>query len=596
MASDVEQTDWDARVRRSRAPDAHARIEHVVVLMLENRAFDQMLGLAGVGSSGLLDSAGRIASGYANVASVNGQVREFAASAGAPYVIPVEQIDQRGYGGPGHSFPDATEQIYGSAVAPRPLPAAAPMSGFVQSYARELVEQVRIEDPTPEQLRVPMQAFTPEQLPVLCALAREFCTCDHWFCEVPGPTQPNRLYVHAGTSAGFAHNAWWESFEETTIYEELDKVGRDWGVFYFDLCDTDCFPRIKRRAQVEPFGNFYGRVADGSLPSYSFLCPRFDESRDSAQPPNSEHAPYDVRNGENLIADVYEALRASPLWQRTALIITYDENGGYYDHVAPPTGVSNPDGLCSPTAADRAAAAADERRCGYLLRADYVFDFTRLGPRVPTVLVSPLIPRGTVLSRRLQHTSIFATLRDIYGVGVLTRRDAQASSFADVFSLAVPREDAPRTLKRPPPVAPPGVDTLAAPLTYQQLEMWPMLAHLDGHPDSGKVTDPPPTRGAAADYIQERIVAHNAFHRARRRAATYEIVRTGPEAFVWRLVDGEGRALAQSTRAHTTQADAEADIAALRDVAPYARQIVSSGGAREAGPGRRAAHRTRSRR
>jgi phospholipase C len=550
-------------------------VEHFVVLMLENRSFDHMLGLAGVGSSGLLQSPGQVNPAFTNSAQVGGQTRNYPAAAGADYVIAAEQIDRKGFGGPGHSFPDATLQVYGTEVAPDPLPEPAPMSGFAQSYARGLMVDAHISRPTAQQVQVPMLAFTPDKLPVLATLAREFCTCDHWFCEIPGPTQPNRLFVHAGTAAGLAHNVWNESFDDTTIYEELEKVGRDWGVFYFDLRDTDCYPQIKKRARIEPFQSFYGHVSDGTLPAYSFLCPRYNESRDPSQPaPNSQHAPYDVRNGENLIADVYEALRASPLWAKTALIITYDENGGYYDHVSPPIGVSNPDGLTSPTAADRAAAARNARQSGYLLKPDYVFDFTRLGPRVPAVVVSPLIPRGTVIDRRLQHTSIFATLRDIFGVGVLTRRDAEAASFADAFSLPAARDDAPQTLTRPPADDAPAVDTLGAPLTHQQTEMWPLLSHLDGHRDSGKVTEPPATRGEAADYIQERIVAHNTFHRERRRRAAYHVLRVGTGAFTWRLLDETGQELAHAAELYPTEAAAEARIASLRDVAPFARQTT----------------------
>ena len=547
-----------------------AGIEHVVVLMLENRSFDHMLGLAGVGTNGLLQADGTIGPAFGNTA--NGTA--YPAAAGAAYVISTEQIDQKGYGGPGHSLPDATQQVYGARVAPDPLPDPAPMSGFAQGYLNQLKTDARIAAPTDAQVQVPMLAFAPAALPVLSTLAQEFCACDHWFCEVPGPTQPNRLFVHAGTAGGFAHNVWSHPFADTTIYEALEKAGRDWGVYYFDLRDTDSYPQIKKRAQIEPFQSFYGHVSDGSLPAYSFLCPRYNESKDPSQPPpNSQHAPYDVRNGENLIADVYEALRASPIWPSCALIITYDENGGYYDHLPPPTtGVSNPDGLVSPTDTDRAAAAKNPKNNGYLIQPDYDFDFTRLGPRVPTVIVSPLIPKGTVLDRRLQHTSIFATLRDLYGVGVLTKRDAEAVSFADVFSLPAARGDAPAKLARPP-VDAVTAETLAAPLTHQQVEMWPLLSQLDGHRDSGRVVDIPATRGEAADYIRQRIADHNTFHRERRRKAAYQVLRVGDGAYAWRLLDEDGHEIAHSAHMYPTQAAVDARIAAIRDLAPYAREV-----------------------
>src|SRR5262249_58939677 len=106
-------------------------------------------------------------------------------------------------------------------------------------------------------------------------------------------------------------------------------------------------------------------------------------------PPNSQHAPYDVRNGENLIADTYEALRAGPQWEQTLLIVTYDEHGGYYDHVSPPaTNVANPDGLVSPTAYDKKHAQQEPKRNGYLLKPAQQFDFKRLGLRVPAGVAS----------------------------------------------------------------------------------------------------------------------------------------------------------------------------------------------------------------
>lgn len=555
-----------------------ATIEHVVVLMLENRSFDHMLGLYPNSQINGLHGPNGVTLNPAFANSVTGRpaglTTRFPVQAGAAYTIDAEQIDQRGFGGPGHSFPDATLQLFNAAVTPAHA-TVAPLSGFAQNYLNQLISDVHIKAPSDAQISVPMCAFQAGQLPTLWQLAQEFCVCDHWFSEVPGPTQPNRLYVHAATSAGYTHNVWQQPLDIPTVYDALDKAGYDWSVYYFDLRDTDCFPAIKKRVdRVLPFANFLSQAKSGTLPAYNFLCPRYNEANPPEDtPPNSEHAPYDVRNGENLIADVYEALRAGPGWPQTLLIITYDEHGGYFDHVSPPaTGVANPDGINSPTALDLQNAKANPQQYGYLAKPEYVFDFNRLGLRVPTVLVSPWVPSGSVLGSPLQHTSILATLRDLYGIGTLTQRDAQAASFASALSLSSARQDTPTLLNRPP-LIPSGATASLAPLTHQQSEMWPLLSQLDGHPDSGHVVPEPATRAAAASYIAARIAAHDRFHRQRRRKASYAITHNRPGQFGWTLHDETGQPVATSPHTFPSQAAAEASIAQVRDLGPFARQL-----------------------
>jgi len=559
---------------------ANAMIEHVIVLMLENRSFDHMLGLfPNPQINGLFGPGGStINPSYKNtVTGVGaGQSATIPVQTGATYTIDPLQIDKRGFGGPGHAFPDATQQLYDAALAPA-TSQPAPLSGFAQNYFNLLIGDVGIKNPTNAQMAVPMSMFAQGQLPTLWQLAQEFCVCDNWFSEVPGPTQPNRLFAHSGTSCGFTHNVWAQPFVNPTIYQELDKVGRDWCIYYFDLRDSDSFPQIKKRVdRVLPFATFIAQAKAGRLPAYSFLCPRYNEPTVVTDPPpNSEHAPYDVRNGENLIADVYEALRAGSGWPQSLLVITYDEHGGYFDHVPPAnSNVANPDGLMSPTSVDRGQAAANPKKYGYLLQPDYVFDFKRLGLRVPALLVSPWVAAGSVEKTALQHTSIFATLRDLFGVGTITQRDAQAASFAAALNLAAPRNDAPATLNRPP-LTPSSAASESAPLTQQQSDMWPLLSQLDGHRDSGKVVAEPPTGIQAAQYIQERIATHDHFHRERRRKAAFTIRTLPAGKFGWELRDDRGVPVAVSARQYKNARDAEADIARIRDVAPFARQLNS---------------------
>jgi len=173
-------------------------------------------------------------------------------------------------------------------------------------------------------------------------------------------------------------------------------------------------------------------------------------------------------------------------------------------------------------------------------------------------------------STQYQHTSVFATLRDVFGIGALTKRDAQAKSFASVLSLKMPRTDAPATLKRPA-MPPPDPGHLAKPLTDRQADLWPILSHLDGHKDSGKVTTPPRTRAAAQKYIEERLAAHEQFHRMRRRKAVYQV--TGrPGRYSWQLRGDDGVVLAKAPRTYPTRLAVEKVIGRLRDLAPHARQ------------------------
>jgi phospholipase C len=171
--------------------------------------------------------------------------------------------------------------------------------------------------------------------------------------------------------------------------------------------------------------SFLQDVAAGTLPDYSFIEPRYFAL--PGLPANDQHPPHDLRQGEKLIATVYDALRGNPaVWRQCLFVLLYDEHGGYYDHVPPPTTVS-PDGIHSPTTG---------------------FDFTRLGIRVPVILISPWVPKGQVDQRVYDHTSLLATVKELFGLpNFLTQRDAAANRFTDRFlPQARPLADTPMNL------------------------------------------------------------------------------------------------------------------------------------------------------
>jgi phospholipase C len=328
------------------------------------------------------------------------------------------------------------EQLFG---AKTPAQGAVPaMNGFVRNYDEALNHDTG-GNFSKTDLAVVMQSFNNDALPTMTALADNFVLCDAWFSEVPGPTHPNRLYMHAGTSQGFAHNVFQRPFDCATIYELLQRNARTWATYDFDLNEVKHFTRIAD--QIENFRHFsptFGQdVETGKLPDYSFVIPRFSSTHHTES--NDEHAPHDIRWGEHLIADVYETLRANEaVWANSVLVVTYDEHGGFFDHVAPPK-APNPDGLVSPRPDDN-----------FHGQTPPVFAFDRLGVRVPTLIASPWVSKGRVVHDQLQHTSVLRTVRERFGIDqALSKREAAAASLAPILDQKKARQDTPLKLPRP---------------------------------------------------------------------------------------------------------------------------------------------------
>ena len=249
---------------------------------------------------------------------------------------------------------------------------------------------------------------------------------------------PNRLFVQAATSGGYAHNAFGDRFPFRTIYHNLTDAGHTWSVYHQNFDVVMNFTELHYGDSSNPddlnfrdYALFKQDIATGKLAQYSFVNPRFishwgGDITEDVEVANSQHAPCDARPGEALIADVYNSLRASEsVWKKTLLVVLYDEHGGFYDHVPPPTGVPNPDGLVS---------------------TDPVFDFTRLGLRTPALLISPWLPR-MLDSTVYEHSSVLATVKRLFNLpDFLTERDRHANSFEHLFEDARFRHDTPERL------------------------------------------------------------------------------------------------------------------------------------------------------
>lgn len=480
------------------------RIQHVVVLMLENRSFDHFFGFATTPSGQVMENLND--GTFSNLldpakpeSSTNPRIF---AKKQAPFAVHDKE-------GPSHSFEGTNVQLCNNRPGPSP---AHPIenNGFVVSYKSHLLHGTHSVDQ--KVLAEVMTSFGPKQLPAINALARNFCLCDHWFCEVPGPTMPNRMYIHAATSEGYVHNDFGREFKSKTIYELFADAGFDWCTYFHDFNEVLQFSALTK--SPDHFRRFDERweqdVANGDLPAYTFILPRF-VNKDGARA-NSQHAPEDVRFGEHLIADVYDALAANTtLFNQTALIVTYDEIGGFYDHIEPGS-APNPDGQNSPNPDDTATFQVP------------AFSFDRMGLRVPTVIVSPWIPKGIVENRQLQHTSVIKTMIEMFDLaGPLNNRDATAASFADLFQkLSAPRKPSnmPKTLPRPSvanvvvsAVAGIPVDPADEPLDSLGKEWLEGLIKLTAkspalHAAAAAVpAATPATQGATSEFAEQRLKA-----------------------------------------------------------------------------------------
>lgn len=479
------------------------RIKHVVVLMLENRSFDHMFGFSNAPASQTIENlVGKNLSNLIDPSKPESSANpKIPAAKNAPFAVHDKE-------GPSHSFNGTNVQLCNDRSGPSPQ-SPVRNNGFVRNYRDHLLQGTHNVDKN--KLAEVMKSFSPTQLPAINALARNFCLCDHWFCEVPGPTMPNRMYIHAATSEGYVHNAFDREFTSKTIYQLFDAAGHSWATYFHDFNEVLQFSALSKTP--DHFRRFDERwksdVTNGKLATYSFILPRFMNKTDA--PANSQHAPEDVRFGENLIADVYDALAANqPLFNETVLIVTYDECGGFYDHIAP-AAAPNPDGQNSPNPDDTASFQVP------------TFKFNRLGLRVPTLIVSPWIQKGIIENRNLQHTSVIKTMSEMFGLaGPLNKRDKSAASFADLFKkLDAPRPatDMPKTLPRPPltnvvvsavagvPVDPADepLDSLSKEWLEGTLKLAAKSPGVMALSATALATPRPATQGAASDFLEARL-------------------------------------------------------------------------------------------
>ena len=347
--------------------DAPSPIEHVLFTMMENRSFDHMLGSLSL-------EEGRL--------EVNGPDPDFGNPMPDGTLIKPFRTGAWCIDDPPHGWDDSRLQW-----------ANGDCSGFIQAYAKRWGEGI--------DLAQVMGYFAREQLPITYGLADRYALCQRWHASLMTDTWPNRLYAHGAQSQGMTTNDLPDGtfFSMETIWDRLDAAGISWAYYYSDLPMISLFGRFNTRPEIKPIENLFADLARGELATVVQIEPAFGA--------NDDHPPHDPTLGQLFLSTLHAALAQSPLWEKLAWIVTYDENGGFFDHVSPPT-------------------APDDR-------ADQGFD--QLGFRVPALVVGPYARRGLVSDVAFDHTSWLAHVEGMFGLPTLTKRDAAANDLWAVHDL-----------------------------------------------------------------------------------------------------------------------------------------------------------------
>ncbi len=335
-----------------------SKIDTIVVLCMENRSFDHYLGSL------------RLAEGRTDIIGLSGTESNPDGNGGT---VPVFNLLDYTPEDPPHGWDAAHAQWNGGAN-----------DGFVTEHAGASQADV-------------MGYHLRAQIPTYYALADGSAICDRYFASVMGPTWPNRFYLHGGTSKGQKGNLPVTGF--TSIFDQLDDAGVSATNYYHDIawCSGAYF-KLGGLAKIE---KFFDDAAAGTLPAFSIIDPQFFGGG-----ANDDHPDHDIQLGQALIASVYAALAQSPQWGSCLFVLTYDEHGGFFDHVAPPT------------------------------TADANGEFEQLGFRVPTLVAGPFVKKGCAVSTLLDHASILKTVSVRHGLTPLTERIAAANDLSSTIHPA----------------------------------------------------------------------------------------------------------------------------------------------------------------
>lgn len=355
--------------------DLMPEFDHLVVCMMENHSFDNVLGVLGRGDGLTIGAGGHPTN--SNPYRPGKRLRSFH----MPTECQLAGRPSQSWNASHAQFDDGTCQ------------------GFAESASGP----------------VAMGYYEPSDLPFTASLARSFPISDRWFCSVLAQTYPNRRYLLAGTSLGLVDDALLAGLPPRgTILDQFNRHGITWHNYYSDLPSIYCWYGLLAEPSVSehvvPVAKFFDDCAKGTLPSFSLVDPNFETS--------SEEDPQDVQKGDAFLASVVRAVTASPSYERILFVWNYDEHGGYYDHVPPPR-APEPDSV--PPA---------------LTSGDVPGAFDRLGFRVPMGVVSAYARPAYVSHTVCDHTSVLKLCERKWNLPALTRRDGGANDFLDMVDYS----------------------------------------------------------------------------------------------------------------------------------------------------------------
>jgi phospholipase C len=382
--------------------DTLPEIQHVVVLMLENHSYDNLLGMLGrqpggrprgdgftLSDDGLPDATNPYPNGMLQRAFRMPTTCQFGSTPSQEWA--------------------ASHNAYNNGA----------MDGFVRTPISPFTSQLVG--------AVAMGYWTGDDLPFTYDLANRFAIGDRWFCSCLAQTDPQRRYLIAATSSGMTDDigtgpgsivpdASLGAPANGTIFDRLETAGVSWADYNTSFptgCTMELYPANDgafSKTNAPPIDQFFSDAKAGTLPAFSLLDPDYGTQ--------SQENPQNIVVGEALLAKVVNALGSSPLWRKTLLVLTYDEHGGYYDHVPPPVALA-PDTI--PPQVQPGESTYD--------------GFARYGFRVPSVLVGPYVKPGHVSSVVYDHTSILAFLERKWNLPSMTYRDANANDLLDFLDL-----------------------------------------------------------------------------------------------------------------------------------------------------------------
>jgi len=456
-------------------------IKTVVVLMFENRSFDHMLGRLKTKIPEVEGYGTDADTKYFNYLNVSNP------SSGKVYVH--HKYMDRGWCDYDHSIQGTTMGIFGENNN-RSKPA---MSGFVEHNipvcnpqtpaAKSYYGNGGVYATQGENV---MAYFEPEDVPIISTLAENFAVFDQYRASAPGPTHVNRFFVHSGTAHGegeYNPTAMriLKGWPQKTIYPPLREAGYSWRDYFALIPEAIFLDELRHIENIHHFSymeEFFAAARKGTLPNYVFLEPAYFGSKEKGLPAQDQHPDHSIRAGEALLKEVYEALRASPQWNEVLFLVTYDEHGGFYDHVPPPMDIPSPDGIAT-----------------YDGDVSPPFNFNRAGVRIPFIAISPWIDKQVVhappatakpqSNSLYEHSSILATVGKLFpqlgSKALLTKRVQWAATFEHLINRKTPRTDCPMTL--------PNVPTMTATeleaewnqeLSHLQLDLLQLAAHMTG--------------------------------------------------------------------------------------------------------------------